>query len=299
MKNAFFPGCSLKTPARGFEETAISCARVLDLELIEIPRWNCCGTVYSLTTDDLMHYLAPIRNLIRAQKMAASGAVDDQRLVTLCSMCYNTLKRSSLLVEENPDKLKVINNFMDEEESYSAKVEVVHFLQLMREIGFRQLESKVKKPLRNLRVSPYYGCMLLRPRELAIDDPEDPKVLEDFLEALGAHVVDNPLKVRCCGSYLTANRKQTVADLAHDILTHAVSEGADALAVSCPLCAFNLDARQAEVKNLHPSFEFVPIFYFTQLMALAFGLDPEQFGFDTHTVDPRKLLKEKGLLDGE
>lgn len=296
MRNAFFPGCSLKTPAKGFEETAISSARVLGLDLVEIPRWNCCGTVYSLATDDLMHHLAPARNLIRVQQMAASGTVDDERVVTLCSMCYNTLKRSNLLVKENPDKLGVINEFMDEEESYNANAQVVHFLQLIREIGVQEVESKVKKSLENLRISPYYGCMLLRPRELAIDDPEKPEILEELLRALGAQVVDNPLKTRCCGSYLTVNRKEIVSDLVYDILIHAVSEGADAVAVSCPLCAFNLDERQTEVRKTRPTFEFVPVFYFTQLMALAFGLNTAQCGFEAHSVDPRKLLKEKGLL---
>ncbi|MFQ5907015.1 MAG: heterodisulfide reductase-related iron-sulfur binding cluster, partial [bacterium] len=145
----------------------------------------------------------------------------------------------------------------------------------------------------------YYGCMLLRPRELAIDDPEDPQILEELLRALGVQVADSPLKTRCCGSYLTVNRKEIVSDLVYDILIRAVNEGADAVAVSCPLCAFNLDERQTEVRKLHPTFEFVPVFYFTQLMALAFGLDTAQCGFEAHSVDPRKLLEKKGLLERE
>ncbi len=296
MKIPYYPGCTLKTMAKNFETSAIASAKTLGIDLVELPRWNCCGTVYSLTSDDLMHHIAPVRNLIRVQEMNESGVVkDEHRLITLCSMCYNTLKRTNLLVKQDPEKLKTINDLMDREEDYKEKVDIVHFLEILREIGFEKVSEKVKKPLKGLKIAPYYGCLLLRPKEVGRDNPEEPTILRELIEALGAEVIDSPYKASCCGSYQTVNRKYVVAEMAYNILTHAAKRGAEAIVTSCPLCAFNLDNRQDEVKELHQDFKEMPVFYFTQLMAIAFGLDEKYCEFNLNHVDPRSLLKEKNF----
>lgn len=288
MKVSYYPGCSLKTEGSNFERSAIAVARELGIELKEMPRWNCCGTVYSLATDDLMHQLAPIRNLIRVQENG------DKRVVTLCSMCYNTLKRANLRAKRNPDDLEKMNSFMDEEEDYEGEVEVLHLLELLRgQIGFDAIKGRVTQPLEGLKVVPYYGCMLLRPREAGIDDPERPTILEELLEVLGAEVINDPYKTQCCGSYHTVERPEIVARRAHAILSSAVARGGDVVALSCPLCKFNLDDRQKLVAELYPDFAPIPVLYFTQLMAIAIGLDEEVCEFDQHYVDPRPVLEEK------
>ena len=297
MKIPYYPGCTLKTTARNFEDSALGVAKVLGIELAELPRWNCCGTVFSLTSDDLIHHVAPIRNLIRVQEMNENGLVKDEyRLVVLCSMCYNTLKRSNLRVKENPDDFDKINDFMYLEEDYKGNVEVIHFLTLLKDMGFEKVKEKIKKPLENLKIAPYYGCMLIRPKEVGIDDPENPTIQADLLSTLGAEVIDSPYKKVCCGSYQTVQDKYVVSDLAYDILTHAQREGAEAITTSCPLCAFNLDNRQKEVKEKHPDFKEIPVFYFTQLMAVAFGIDQKYCRFDLNYINPEPLLKNKDLL---
>lgn len=297
MKISYYPGCTLKTKAKNFETSALAVAEKLNIELIELPRWNCCGTVFSLTDDDLIHHVAPIRNLIRVQEMNKSGLVeDDNRLLTLCSMCYNTLKRANIRMKENPDDLEKINNLMDREEDYEGDVEIIHFLETLRNIGFETIKEKVTKPLKGLKISPYYGCMLLRPQEVGIDDPEEPVIQEELFFALGAEVIDNPYKKVCCGSYQTIQDKYVVSNLAYDILTHAKDAGAEAISLSCPLCAFNLDSRQKEIKEKYPDFTKIPVFYFTQLMVVSFGLDEEYCGFDLNYIDPRPLLNDKNLL---
>jgi len=296
MKIPYYPGCTLKTSAKNFEESAIASAKRMDIELIELTRWNCCGTVFSLTSDDLIHHVAPIRNLIRVQEMNKQGLVKDEfRLVTLCAMCYNTLKRPNLRVKENPEDLEKINNLMYLEEDYEAKVEVIHFLKLLKDMGFEKVNEKVKNPLKNLKIAPYYGCILLRPKEVGIDDPEDPTIQEELLEKLGAEVINNPFKKVCCGSYQTVQDKNIVVDLSYSILTRAQKEGAEAITTSCPLCAFNLDNRQKEVKGKYPHFKEIPVFYFTQLMSIAFGLDKKYCRFDLNYIDPEPLIKSKGL----
>lgn len=287
MKILYYPGCTLKTAAKNFEASAIAAAEALDIQLVELPRWNCCGTVYSLATDDLMHQLAPIRNLIRVQEKG------EDKVVTLCSMCYNTLKRANYLLAEDPEKKEKINDFMDREEDYRGEVKVLHLLEVLKE---RDISSAVKRPLEGLKVTPYYGCLLLRPKEIGIDDIEEPAILKDLLQSLGAEVVDTPYKTECCGSYETVNNVDLVAERAYSILRSAVRRGADAVVVSCPLCDFNLDRRQKEVSQRYSDFREIPVLYFTQLLAIALGVDGENCRFDLHYVDPRPLFKGKDLI---
>ena len=297
MRIAYYPGCTLKETARNFSDSAIESARVLGIEMVELPRWNCCGAVFSLTSDDLMHHLGPIRNLIRVKEMNEEGLVEgDLRLLTLCSMCYGVLKRANLLVNENAEHLRKINDFMYLEKDYEGDVEVLHFLTLLKDVGFENVKEKAVNPLKDLKVAPYYGCTLLRPKEVAIDDPEAPSIQEELLTSLGAEVVSSAFKTRCCGSYQTVRDKYAVAEIAYDILRRAQNEGAEVIATSCPLCAFNLDDRQEEVMQRHPDFAAMPVVYFTQLMAVAFGLDEDRARFDLNHIDPRPLLEEKNLL---
>ncbi|MCK5123833.1 MAG: heterodisulfide reductase, subunit B, partial [Dehalococcoidia bacterium] len=163
MNLAYYPGCTLKTRARNLEQPAVASMEALGFKLNEVPRWNCCGAVYSLAEDDLIHQVAPVRNLIRAKKQG------ETELVTLCAFCLNTLKRANILMKEDIAKRDTINDFIDEEINYAGEVRVVHLLEVLRdELGWEALSQKVKLPLRGLRVAPYYGCTLLRPREVAI-----------------------------------------------------------------------------------------------------------------------------------
>jgi len=289
---SYYPGCTLKTTAKNFEDCAVASMKVLDINLKELPRWNCCGTVYSLAEDDLLRHLAPIRNLIRVKEEG------DSKVVTLCSFCYNTLKRANLLMKDNAANRDALNDFMDEELDYNGDVQVLHLLEVLRdEIGWENISRKVKKSLQGLRISPYYGCTLLRPREVAIDEMEKPVILHDFLESLGAFVVDSPLAMKCCGSFQIVSGQDHVLECAWNILDAALRQEADALVLSCPLCNYNLSKTQEELKRKYSNFQGIPIFYFTQLLALSLGIDPQVCGFELNYVDPRPLLQSKNLLD--
>jgi heterodisulfide reductase subunit B len=291
MSLAYYPGCTLKTKARNLEEPAIASLEVLGLKLEEIPRWNCCGAVYSLAEDDLIHQVAPVRNLIRVKEQGKN------ELATLCAFCFNTLKRANLLMKENAEKRNTINSFMDEEINYSGEVKVVHLLEVLRdEIGWEALAQKVKLPLRDLKIAPYYGCTLLRPREVAIDSVENPIILREFLKALGASPVDFPESTRCCGSYQIISDPGTISAYVWNILSSALSHGAEALVLSCPLCDYNLGQGQKELMKKHSEFKGMPLFYFTQLLALALGLDPQVCHFELNYGSPESLLREKDLL---
>jgi heterodisulfide reductase subunit B len=297
IKIPYFPGCTLKTTAKNFEGSALEAARRLGIELVELPNWNCCGVVASLTSDDLMHHLAPVRNLGRIAEMNEQDIIKDEyRLLTLCAMCYNTLQRANLRVRENAEDLQKINDFMYLEPNYDGNVDVIHFLELLSEIGFEKVRQQIANPLADLKIASYYGCTLLRPKDVGIDDPESPTIMEEFVEALGAQAVQWRAKSRCCGSYHTVNHKEVVVNLAQGIIENARAAGAEAIITSCPLCAFNLDQRQEEVQEAYPDFQPMPVFYFSQLLALALGVEDNLLGWDKHYVDPLPLLRAKTVI---
>lgn len=292
MKLTYFPGCTLKNHAKNFEDSALCALDRLGIEVKELNRWNCCGTVFSLATDDLIHHVAPVRILIRAVEAG------DSNLMTLCAMCYNTLKRANMRVKSDPENLAIINDLMYREKiKYQGNVEVNHLLKILKDkVTFKTIAEKVTKPLKNLKVASYYGCYLVRPREVAIDDPENPLIMDDLMATIGATPIDFPYKTECCGAYQTVDKIDLVISRTHQILTSARKQGADAVVVSCPLCAFNLDTRQKETLKKYPEFKTIPIFYFTQLMALAFGCPEKALLLDLNYIDPKPLLESKGFI---
>jgi len=292
MKLSYFPGCTLKNHAKNFEDSALCSLKNLDVEVEEIRRWNCCGTVFSLSTDDLIHHVAPVRNLIRAKEAGAD------KLMTLCAMCYNTLKRSNQRVRSNPEDLDIINDLMYREDiDYKGDVDVVHLLEILKnEIKFENIAKKAVKSLKGLKVASYYGCYLVRPQEVGFDDVENPMIMDELMTALGAEAIDFPYKVECCGAYQTVDKPEIIADRTNQILSSSLKQGAEVVTVSCPLCAFNLDQRQKETQQKFPEFKNIPILYFSQLLAIALGCPQDSLRLDLHYIDPKPILKEKGLI---
>lgn len=266
MKIGYYPGCTLKLKAKRLEETALSALKTLGIEVYELERWNCCGGMYSLAVDDLIHHVAPVRNLIRAKD---SGC---DYLMTLCSQCYNTLARANLLMKEDKEARNTLNLFMTEETDYNGEVKVIHFLELLRDVvGWENVRRAVVRPLNNLKVAPFYGCSLLRPREVAISNPTNPTLMEEFIEALYATPVRYPEAISCCGSYQVVANPEAGLIRTRNIIRSAKAFGADLIALSCPLCEYNLGAKQAELQVRDPEVKGIPIFYFTSLLDIALG----------------------------
>jgi heterodisulfide reductase subunit B len=293
----YYPGCSLKSTAKNFEDSTIAVSKSLGIELVEPERWNCCGTVHALASDDVMHHLAPIRNMIRVEELVQKEQVDNKKMVTLCAMCYNTLKRANQAFNTDKNKRQKIRDVMYKEDiEYSGKVEILHLLEILRENGWEKVSDIVENPLEGLKIAPYYGCLLLRPRGVGIDNTDNPTIMEDLFKALGAEAVDFSHKQKCCGSYNTVHMKDVVVDLAYNILSQAIEAKADVVATACPLCEYNLGPIQNMVYNKYPDFKMIPVLYFTQLMAIAFGLSEEEMALSGNKPDPIQVLLEKGLL---
>lgn len=291
MKVKYYPGCTLKSKAKNLEDAAVAAMQSLGLDLEEIERWNCCGAVYSLADDDLIHKVAPVRNLVRVQEQGGN------KVVSLCSMCYNTLARANLLMKNDEEKRDTINRFMDEEQDYHGDVEVVHLLSCIRdEIGWAALKEKVKKPLSGLKIAPYYGCTLHRPAEVGIEPLGSFKLMGDFLKALGAEPVKFDAAAVCCGSYQVLGHPEASADSAARIVNSARQAGADMLVSSCPLCEYNVGKKQAELVDLSKIEDQIPTLYFTQLLAIALDLDSEVCRLDLNNATAVEFLKEKNLV---
>ena len=291
MKMSYYPGCTLKTKARNLDESAQAAMQVLGVELEELPRWNCCGAVFNLADDDLIHFVAPVRDLIRVMDQGSD------KVIVTCSMCYNTLARANLIMGENEEKRDTLNAFMEEEEDYHGEVEVVHLLSFLKnEIGWDKVREAVKTPLAGLKLAAYYGCTLLRPTEVAIEAPNTAAVFEELIAALGAEPVRFPGREECCGAYQILSNPGAAKASVTKIVEGASRWGADAIVTSCPLCEYNVGKRQADMLGEESASKGLPTFYFTQLLAVALGLDSAVCHFELSPDSSRLLLEAKSYL---
>jgi len=289
MDYLYFPGCTLYTKAKNLDQTARDCSQLLGFELKELPNWTCCGATFPLSTDNIMALLPPSRILARAREQGTT-------LTTLCAICFNVIKRTNRLIQNDSEKREKINNFI--EMNYQGDLKVLHYLEILKqEIGFAQIKEKVKKPLAGLKAAAYYGCMLLRPfDEMEFDDKEKPTLFEEFLEAMGAEPIDFPYKIECCGSFQSVGSPEVATECGYKILGSATKNGAEVVVSTCPMCTFNIDHKQSDIKQKYLDFKPIPVLYFTQLLGMAMGLDYQALGFEQNFVDPLPLFKGKGLI---
>ena len=258
MKIAYYPGCTLKNKAKDLDRYARESAAALGIELNEIENWQCCGGAYTSAKDEIATKLPSVRAL-------KNGYDNGGRVLTVCSACYNVLKQTNNELRVNPDFDRRVNNYMAPDMEYHGEGEVIHFLEMLRdEVGFDKIKEAVVKPLNGKKIAAYYGCLLLRPSSvLKFDDPENPKIMEDFIRALGAEPVMYSMRNECCGGYITLEDKDAAKKRASAVAENALEMGADFMITACPLCEYNLK------KNAD---EKIEVKYFTEVLAEALGL---------------------------
>ncbi|NIW44370.1 MAG: disulfide reductase [Gammaproteobacteria bacterium] len=267
----------------------------LGLELVEIEDWNCCGaTEYSSINRTASHALVG-RNLALAEKMS-NGA---NSLVAACSACYLNLSKTDHYMQEDDIFNHRINDALSSGDlQYDpGSLDIRHALDVFyNDIGIEKIKEQVVKPLKGLRLAAYYGCMVVRPDvQDKFHDPEYPTVLEELLEALGAEVVDFPMKTHCCSGHMTQISAETAYELIRRLIYGATRYDADMLVTLCPMCQLNIDAYQNETNRFFKTNYQVPILYFTQLIGLAFGIDPVKLGIGREFVDSRPALAKIGV----
>ena len=291
MKFAYYPGCSLLSSAAEYARSGESVLKALGVQLEEIDDWVCCGATAAHATSHLLSLALPAISCAEAEKQGLD-------VLTCCAACYSRLKQTNHLISEDPELAAQVSEII--EEPYSGKIRVLHISEVLaREVGLEAVKARVTKPLKGLKVACYYGCLMARmPEAIRTDKAEYPTLLDDLMGAVGAEPLDWPYKTECCGAALTLARQKTVKRLSGLVVEIAKENGADVLAVSCPLCQANLDMYQSDAEKASGRQLGVPVMYFTQLMALAMGLPAEQVCLEKGIVDPLPLLVEKGLIAG-
>jgi len=288
MKYAYYPGCSIHASAKEYAMAANAVNKYLDIELIEIPDWNCCGAIDAVYAyNPLLSISLSARNLALAEHMKMD-------IVTLCSACFFTLSRANTMMRENADmKGKVEKVINDAGLKYAGEVKVRHYMDILtNDVGFEKIRQQVKVPLKGLKVAPYYGCLIVRPTGIQkFDDPEHPTSMDKVIEALGAETVYYPDKTRCCGASLVITDEKVMMEMTKGPLLTAKNAQADCIVTPCPMCHFNLDAKQKDIENYFKIELGLPVLYITQLIGLAFGLPPKELGLQRNIVSPNKIFE--------
>ena len=286
-KIAYYPGCSLHKSAAEYGRTTEAMAKALDLELVEPPGWVCCGSSPAHSTDHLMANYYPVVNLSIIEQMGL------EEVTAPCSACYIRFKSAAHEMDHNPDMARQVNEKIGYE--YQGNVRVMHIVEaLLEKVGLDKIEAAVKKPLEGLKVACYYGCYITRPADITgAEHPEYPMEMDYLLQSLGAEVIDWDYKTDCCGGGLGLTQTHLAHEMTAKVLRNAHERGAEAVVTVCPLCHINIDGRQAQIKDLGFS---MPVFYATQLATVALGLEEKTAMLNKNLVDPRPLLREKGLI---
>lgn len=286
MKYAYFPGCSLHSTAKEYDLSTKEVAAALGIELLEIPDWICCGATPAHITMHLLSLALPVKNLIKAQAMGS------YEVVTCCSACFSRLKIANHFMQDDLEHREKVEKIVGQ--PYKGGVKVRHFLDILVNVfGLKNLKGRISRELNGLKVACYYGCLLTRPPEVTqLDDLEDPHLIDDLMRAIAVEPVQWPYKTECCGASFSLTKTDIVLKLSADILQMAADAGARAIVVACPLCQSNLDLRQAMINKKYKKNFNMPIFYFTQLVGLALGIDRKKLGLDKHIVNPLPLLEE-------
>lgn len=277
MKYTYYPGCSLKGTGKGYEESLLAVCHALGVELEELEDWNCCGATAYMSIDDEKALALAGRNLALAEKQNAD-------MVAPCSACYMTLNKTRRRLQEIPEKRRKVQQALQTAGlTLSGTTIIRHPLDvLMNDVGPEAIAKKITHPLQNIKLAPYYGCLLVRPYS-NFDDQVRPVLMDKLIQACGAEVVHYPLKTRCCGGSLTGTVPAAGLGLSRILIHEAKKRGADALVTVCPLCQFNLDAYQDQISNGGGPVS-LPIVYFTQILGMAMGLSRVQLGLNRNIV---------------
>lgn len=261
MTYSYYPGCTLKTKGKDLDRYGRFAAEKLGVTLEEIADWQCCGGAYTMARDEIASKLSAVRALVSARDAG-------QDVVTLCSACHNVLKQVNNDMKSDENINFKANNYLKLETPYNGETNVIHYLELLRDVvGFDKLAQAVTKPLAGKKIAAYYGCLLLRPgKVLQMDNAENPKIIEDFIKAVGAEPVVYPMRNECCGGYVTMEDKQLAAKKSAAVLESAKNAGAELIVTACPLCLYNLNKNG--VANVADAPKVV---YFTQVLAAALG----------------------------
>jgi len=288
---AYFPGCSAHGMAKEYDMSTRSVCAKLGIELNEIPEWVCCGASPA-------HAVNPLLSLALVTK--SLDLSPSEQIVTGCAACFNRFKTALYTLQHDKPLWDQVVQIVQPRKLDGKEFRVAHLLEVIcDDFGLDGLKERVVKPLKGLKVACYYGCLLVRPpKVMAFDDPENPTKMDELMKAVGAEPVEWEFKTECCGAFHSLPHPEIVLTLTSKILQAAKEANADVISVACPMCQINLDMRQLDLKKQGKNFD-IPVLYFTQLLGLALGIAEGELGLDRLIIDPRPVLRAKGLGTGD
>ena len=287
IKVGFYPGCSMKGGAQEYQESVTALAKVFDIELVEVPDWNCCGATAAHNLSKELSLSLPARIMALAEK---EGITD---IVVPCAACYNRLSIVKHEMAEDPSLSAKVASIIDLK--YEGTTQILNIIQFIDKYITDKLEEKVVKPF-NYKSACYYGCLLVRPHAiLKFDRVEDPQSMDVLVKKAGGDAIDWAFKTECCGAGMSVSRTDTVARLSGNIMKDAVDRQAEVVVVACPMCHSNLDMRRPEINKFLNEKIDIPILYITQVLGLAVGLDAKTLGLNRHMTAVN--LAEKPVVE--
>jgi succinate dehydrogenase / fumarate reductase cytochrome b subunit len=289
VKLAYWPGCVSRGFTPELHGSVAKVAPLLDLELVELDRANCCGAGV------IAEHNQELADTLNARTFALAQQVEGADLMmNICSTCQGAQSECQERLDANtPYRERVNETLGGEGLRYEKGLQNKHFLWLMvEEIGLDVIASKVRRPLTDLRVGPFYGCYIVRPTDrlgIPVDQPRD-RYLQRLIEALGGTVVDYAGQYKCCGFPIITMNKEASLKQAGRHLGDALDAEADCLVTPCPLCHLNLDLQQPLAERLMGRSLGMPVLHLPQLVGLALGLDPKELGLNKHVVRPTTVI---------
>jgi len=291
----YYPGCSMSGTAKGYADSLAAVSGPLGIDLREVDDWSCCGASEYFSIGPLRGYALVARNLAIAQR-EANGS---NTLVAPCSLCYVNLAKTNKYVRTDTALASKVNEALGAAGlSYTpGSVEVRHLFEIViHDVGADAVREQVVRPLHGLTVAPYLGCLVTRPDpEKRWKEKEHPREFDRLLEALGAEVVDYPLRTDCCGGHLSQISPGMGLEMIRRLLDSAERLGADVLATICPMCQMNIDLYQGEVNRRFKTDFHIPILFFTQLVGLAFGMEAKELGIGSEVISAKRALAKIGI----
>ena len=284
MEFGYYPGCALHGSSNDYEKSIRACMKALNTGLKELDDWICCGATAAHSLNHKLSVALPARNLAIAERDGVGS------VLAPCPMCSMELIKAARALRENEQMRREMSEIV--ELKVEGKTDVINLIQVFERIGVEALKSAVKKPLDDLKPACYYGCLLTRPAKVVqFDDCERPRSMESILEALGAAPVSWNYATECCGAGLTMANEATVLELANKILKNAAASGANCIVVACPMCHVNLDMKQSAVERQYDTEHGLPIYYLSDVVGLALGLNKKELAIDKHFVCARAQVK--------
>ncbi|MCL2501051.1 MAG: CoB--CoM heterodisulfide reductase iron-sulfur subunit B family protein [Defluviitaleaceae bacterium] len=261
MDFLYYPGCTLSTTAKQLDTYARLCAKELGIGLEEVKDWQCCGAVFPLTSGQIGPKLAAVRVLVQSRDK-------NKPLITLCAACHHVIKQVNHQAKNDAEFREIIKNY-DAQLTYAGEATVYHYMEVLRQyIGFDAIKKMTTNPLKGRKIGAYYGCLLLRPSDvMQFDDAEDPRMMEDFIRALGATAIPYPMRNECCGGYRALQDEEGTRTLCERIIASALSHGVRTVVTLCPLCQYQLTAAAGGDLD---------VCYFTELLAEALDIDDDE-----------------------